>query len=165
MYNYFDIFLMSDINADTSSIHLAYCVSSQKPQKGPYVPVGRHSKMNEGMIIIVIIISGCTVLVRTFAALHRRFRNLVKTHFRTPLNEWSARSKGLYLHRTTYKHKLQTSMPSAGFEPAIPATKGPHGHCVRHEAMIVPVKEEYNRVIVTTGTTRSCMNCVVKLTL
>jgi hypothetical protein len=34
------------------------------------------------------------------------------------------RRRGLYLHRT-YKHKRQTSMPLAGFEPAIPATKRP----------------------------------------
>jgi hypothetical protein len=26
---------------------------------------------------------------------------------------------------TTYKHKRQTSMPSVGFEPAMPATKRP----------------------------------------
>jgi hypothetical protein len=36
---------------------------------------------------ITIIISGSTVLVRTLAASHRRFRNLIKTHGRTPLDE------------------------------------------------------------------------------
>jgi hypothetical protein len=40
---------------------------------------------------IIIIISGCTILLRTLVASHRRFRNLVKTHVRTPLDEWSAR--------------------------------------------------------------------------
>jgi hypothetical protein len=29
------------------------------------------------------------------------FRNLINTHGRTPSDEWSARRKGLYLHRTT----------------------------------------------------------------
>jgi len=36
---------------------------------------------------------------------------------RTPLGEWSARRRGRYLH---HKHKRRTSMPSAGFEHAIP---------------------------------------------
>jgi hypothetical protein len=39
---------------------------------------------------------------------------------RTPLNEWSARRRGRYLHN---KHNRRTSMPLAGFEPAIPAIK------------------------------------------
>jgi hypothetical protein len=45
----------------------------------------------------------------------------------TTMHEWSARRRCLYLHmtNTTYKCKRQTSMPSAGFEPAIPATKRP----------------------------------------
>jgi hypothetical protein len=38
-------------------------------------------------IIIIIIISGSRVLVRILAASHRRFRNLSKTHGRTPLDE------------------------------------------------------------------------------
>jgi len=40
------------------------------------------------------------------------------THSRTPLDEWSARRRGHYLHN---KEKRRTSMSSAGFEPAIPA--------------------------------------------
>jgi len=41
---------------------------------------------------------------------------------RTPLEEWSARRRDLYLttHNTC---KRQTSMPPAGFEPAIPASE------------------------------------------
>jgi hypothetical protein len=38
-------------------------------------------------IIIIIIISGSTVLVRTLAVSHRRFRNLKKALGRTPLDE------------------------------------------------------------------------------
>ena len=37
---------------------------------------------------------------------------------RTLLNEWSVRRRGRYLHNT-FKHKRPTTMPSAGFEPAI----------------------------------------------
>jgi hypothetical protein len=37
---------------------------------------------------------------------------------RTPLSEWSARRRDLYLRN---KHKKRTSIPTAGFEPTIPA--------------------------------------------
>jgi len=40
---------------------------------------------------------------------------------RTPLDEWSARSRDLYL-ATHNNHKRQTSMSSAGLEPEIPAS-------------------------------------------
>jgi hypothetical protein len=39
---------------------------------------------------------------------------------RTPLNEWPAHRRGLYLHN---KHMRLTAMPSAAFEPLIPAIK------------------------------------------
>jgi hypothetical protein len=70
---------------------------------------------------------GSTALARTLAASHRKFRNLIKTLGRTPLDEWSARRIGLYLHRTTQNHKTQrqTSMHPAGYEPTIPVTKQP----------------------------------------
>jgi len=49
---------------------------------------------------------------------------------RTHLDEWSARRRDLYL--TTHNtHKRQTSMPPAGFEPAIPASDRPHTHTDR----------------------------------
>jgi hypothetical protein len=46
---------------------------------------------------------------------------------RTPLNELSSRRRDLYLtaHNT---HKRQTSMPPAGFEPAIRASERPQTH-------------------------------------
>jgi hypothetical protein len=37
--------------------------------------------------VIIIIISGSIALVRTLAASHRRFRNLIKTLGKTPLDE------------------------------------------------------------------------------
>jgi hypothetical protein len=52
-----------------------------------------------------IIISGSTVLVRILAASHRRFRNLI----RTPLDKWSVRRKGLFLHRTTQNRNTKTN--------------------------------------------------------
>jgi hypothetical protein len=43
---------------------------------------------------------------------------------RTPLDDWPPRRRDLYL--TTHNtHKRQTSMPSVGFEPAIPVTERP----------------------------------------
>jgi len=46
---------------------------------------------------------------------------------RTPLNDWSARSRDLYL--TTHStHKRQTGRPPAGFEPTIPASERPQTH-------------------------------------
>jgi hypothetical protein len=44
------------------------------------------------------------------AAAHRRFRNLIKTRGRTTLDEWSARRKGLYLHRTTQHRNTKTNI-------------------------------------------------------
>jgi hypothetical protein len=41
----------------------------------------------EIIIIIIIIVSDSTVLVRTLAASHWRFRNLIKILGRTPLDE------------------------------------------------------------------------------
>jgi hypothetical protein len=39
------------------------------------------------------------------------------THSRSPLNERLARHRDCYLYN---KHKIRTSVPSAGFEPAVP---------------------------------------------
>jgi len=52
---------------------------------------------------------------------------------RTPLDEWLARRRGLYL--TTHKtYKRQTSMPPMGFENKIPARELPHTHALDHSA-------------------------------
>ena len=48
---------------------------------------------------------------------------------RTPLDEWSARRRDLYL--TTHDtHKRQPSMQPAGFEPTIPANERPQTHAL-----------------------------------
>jgi hypothetical protein len=75
--------------------------------------------------IIIIIISGSTVLARNLAAPHRRFRNLFMTLSRTPLDELSARRKGDYLDITTQHRNTKTNMLIAGFEPTTPVTKRP----------------------------------------
>ena len=52
---------------------------------------------------------------------------------RTPLDKWSARRRDLYL--TTHNtHNRQTSMPPAGFEPAIPAGDRPQTHALDRSA-------------------------------
>jgi len=52
---------------------------------------------------------------------------------RTPLDEWLARRRDLYLtgHNT---HEWQTSMPSAGFEPEIPASQRSQTYVLDHAA-------------------------------
>jgi hypothetical protein len=58
------------------------------------------------------------------------FRGFTITHFRhttlgrTPLNEWPARRRDLYLTA----HNRQTYMPSTGFEPIIPVSERPQTH-------------------------------------
>jgi hypothetical protein len=52
---------------------------------------------------------------------------------RTPLDEWSARRRNLYL--TTHNtHKIQTSVPPVGFEPAILASGRPQTHVLDRAA-------------------------------
>ena len=48
---------------------------------------------------------------------------------KTPLDEWSARRRDLYL-KTHNTHNRQTSMLPAGFEPAIPASEQPQTHAL-----------------------------------
>jgi hypothetical protein len=67
------------------------------------------------------------------------YRGFTITHFRhttvgrTPLDEWPARRRDLYL--TTHNtHKRKTSMPPVGFEPAIPASERPQTHALDRAA-------------------------------
>ena len=43
---------------------------------------------------------------------------------KTPLDEWSARRRDLYLTINNFQHR-QTSMPPVGFEPTIPGSERP----------------------------------------
>jgi len=58
---------------------------------------------------------------------------------RTPLDEWSARRRVLYL--TTYNtHKRQTSTPVAGFEPIIPTSEQPQTHALDRAAIGIGIR-------------------------
>ena len=52
---------------------------------------------------------------------------------RTPLDEWSARRRELYL-TTQNIYEKQTSMPLAEFEPTIPASERPQSHALDRSA-------------------------------
>jgi len=52
---------------------------------------------------------------------------------RTPLDEWSARRRALYL-TTHNNHNTQTSMPPVGFEPAISAGERPQTYVLTRAA-------------------------------
>jgi hypothetical protein len=74
---------------------------------------------------------GATALSRP-GSLHYRGFTITLRHTifgRTLLDEWSARRRNLYLkiHNT---HNRQTSMPPAGFEPAIPASERLQTHAL-----------------------------------
>jgi hypothetical protein len=90
----------------TSQLHKAR-VSYFPPSHGAKAPSGLGSPRYQGFMI---------TLRRT-------------TLGRTPLDEWSARSRDLYL-RTHSTHKRQISMTPAGFEPVIPASERPQTQAV-----------------------------------
>jgi len=55
------------------------------------------------------------------------------TACRTPLDEWSAHRRDLYL--TTHNtHKRQTSIPPVGFKPTIPVSERPQNHSLDRAA-------------------------------
>jgi hypothetical protein len=62
------------------------------------------------------------------SASHRRFRNRIKTHGRTPLDEWSACRKGLYVHRTTQHRNTKTNIhASSGIRTHDPSNQAAIG--------------------------------------
>jgi hypothetical protein len=69
---------------------------------------------------------------------------------RTPLDEWSARRRDLYL--TTHNtHNKQTSMPPVGFEPAIPASERPPTYTLDRAATgmgaVVLIVYEFGQIV------------------
>jgi hypothetical protein len=66
----------SEIYLTTLSVHFQYHFVS-KSVGFRYGTSGR-TNVNFPVYVIIIIISGSTVLVRTLTASHRRFRNLIK---------------------------------------------------------------------------------------
>jgi len=94
------------------------------------------------LFILSPIIIGMAILlpVRLLAGVWTPWRVVCKVAFcipslrrttlgRTPLDEWSARRRDVYLttHNTSNR---QTSMPPAGFEPAVSASKRPQTHAL-----------------------------------
>jgi hypothetical protein len=76
-----------------------------------------------------------------------RLLNVYYTLDRTPFDEGSSCRKGLYLHRTTqHINTRQTSMPSARFEPSIPATKRPQTYALGRAATGIGWKIIYRNV-------------------
>jgi len=70
---------------------------------------------------------------RARAHTHTYTHTHTHTHRRTPLDEWSARHRDLYLtiHNT---HNRQTSMPPVGFEPTISADERPKTYALDRAA-------------------------------
>ena len=62
---------------------------------------------------------------------------------RTPLNEWSAQRRELYL-TTRNNHNRQTSIPPVGFEPAIPANERPQTHALDRAATGIGCRSTYD---------------------
>jgi len=136
-----------------TEVFLAFLYFLQKNDK--VVPVDKHwvmkeSKCKEHTAALHSVICGDELLAPPFASLlltfflwrcdptrvmvssllrfldHTQWRTTVG---RTPLDEWSARRRDLYL--TTHDiHNRQTSMPLVGFEPTISAGERPQGPAV-----------------------------------
>jgi hypothetical protein len=65
----------------------------------------------------------------------------------TPLDEWSARCRDLYL--TTHNtHNRQTSLQPKGFEPAIPASERQQTHALERAATEVGAVFKYSRITI-----------------
>jgi hypothetical protein len=97
-------------------------------------------------IIVIIIISGSAVLVRTLAASHWRFRSLIKILGRTPFDELSAHRKGFYLHRTTRHRNTKTNIhASSGIRTHYPSSQATKSYALDRVA------------------TRTCLSYVLKL--
>ena len=70
---------------------------------------------------------------------HTQWRTTVD---RTPLDEWSARRRDLYL--TTHNiHNRQTSMPAVGFEPTISAGERPQTYALDSAATGTGLSSQY----------------------
>ena len=66
---------------------------------------------------------------------------------RTPLDEWSARRRDLYLIKTTLTR--QTSMLLAGFEPTISADERPQTYALQTARPLGPAFKKIRRSVIT----------------
>ena len=62
---------------------------------------------------------------------------------RTPLDEWRARRRDLYL---TTLNKRQTSMPPTGSEPAVPASERPQTHALDRAVSGIGLSPVFSRL-------------------
>jgi len=66
---------------------------------------------------------------------------------RSPLDEWSARRRDLYLTVHNTQNSRETSIPPAGFEPALPASEQPQSHALdRAKTGICHKRWHYRRI-------------------
>jgi len=82
--------------------------------------------------LFVLFVFGVTAPQWVMASSFTRFLDHTQqrsTFGRTPLDEWSARRRGLYLP-THDTHKRQTSMPPTAFEFTILAGEGPQTYAL-----------------------------------
>jgi len=86
---------------------------------------------------------------------HKQRRTTVS---RTPLDEWSARRRYLYL-TTQNTHNRQTSMPPVGFEPTISAGERPQTYALDRAATGPALETIASCYIVVTNET-SDLTCV-----
>jgi hypothetical protein len=77
---------------------------------------------------------------------------------RTPLDEWSARRRDLYLtiHNTD---KRQTSMPPAGFKPTIPASEQSQTHALDRTATGISMKMQCRNYKIWSQWSTFCDSC------
>jgi len=79
----------------------------------------------------------------------------------SPLDEWSARRRDFYLiYLTSHNtHNSQTSMPTTGFEPVIPASERPQTHALDRASSWIG----NNQHITTCYVRRGCVNGIINL--
>ena len=85
------------------------------------------------------------------------YRGFTITLGRSSLDEWSARRRDLYL-KSHNSHNRQTSMPTSGFETAIPPNERPRTPDLDHASIWIG-KNHYNTCYVRRG----CANGIIKL--
>jgi len=107
--------------------------SNFRPQlKTAVFPWPCHSPYNANTGISVISCSSFPFFVRPFLSIHSKCYTWSHTHNRTPWTP-STRHRDRYLHN---KHRKQSSIPQAGFEPGIAASEWPQNH-ILHRTVIM----------------------------
>jgi hypothetical protein len=103
-------------------------------------------------LLLLLFLLAFTTHLRVLASSFLRFRDHTQWRTsvgRTPLDEWSARRRDLYL-ATHNTHNRQTSMPPAGFEPATPASDRLQTHTWDRSPTLVQTKIKIHKTTITT---------------